>query len=109
MAGDNVDIKVPITEYTKHIVKEAVTEAMRQHQDTCPLIKTVADLSYDMWGDYDKVGIKERVRSLESDYTSRSENVKMIKKPFVSGLVGAFFVGVGILFKCAWEWLAGKS
>jgi len=109
MAGnENVDIKVPITEYTKHIVKEAVTEAMKQHQDTCPLIKVVGDLSEDMWGVGNKDGVKNKVRILQGDFVARKENVSFIKRPLFSGLVGALFVTIGMVLKGAWEWMQSK-
>jgi len=107
--NENLEIQVPITEYTKHIVKEAVTEAMKQHQDTCPLTKVVGDLSEDMWGDISKDGVKNKVRILQEDLVARKENVSFIKKPFFSGLVGAFFVLLGMVLKGAWEWLSSKT
>ena len=106
--NENENIKVPITEYTKHVVKEAVTEAMKQHQDNCPLTKVVSDLSEDMWGDGSKDGVKGKVRILDDDLASRKENVSFIKRPFFSGLVGAFFVVIGMVLKGAWEWFSGK-
>ena len=106
--NENLDIKVPITEYTQHIVKEAVTEAMKQHQDSCPLIKVVGNLSEDMWGIGGKDGVKNKVRILHEDLVARKENVSFIKRPFFSGLVGAFFVAIGIILKGAWEWMHNK-
>ena len=106
--NENENIKVPITEYTKHIVKEAVTEAMKQHQDNCPMVKTVDDLASDMWGDSSKDGVKDKVRILDDDLTSRKENVSFIKRPLFSGLVGAFFVAIGMVLKGAWIWFTGK-
>ena len=110
MAGnnENVDIQLPITEYTKHIVKEAVTEAMKQHQNTCPLVKIVSDLSEDMWGNGNKDGVKNKVRILQDDFVTRKENVSFIKRPLFSGLVGAFFVTIGMVLKGAWEWVQSK-
>jgi len=106
--NENTDISVPITEYTRHIVIEAVNEAMKQHQDSCPLGKVVEDLSLDMWGTESKDGVKNKVRILQDDYKSRKENVSFIKRPFFSGLVGAFFVTVGMVLKGAWEWMQSK-
>jgi hypothetical protein len=113
MCGDNdnneVAIKVPITEYTQHIVKEAVTEAMKQHQDSCPLVKAVTDLSSDMWGTDSKDGVKNKVRILQDDLVSRKENVNFIKRPIFSGIVGAVFVGFGFFLKGAWLWFTKKN
>ncbi len=106
--NENMGIQVPITEYTKHIVKEAVTEAMKQHRDTCPLTKVVDDLSEDMWGDSTKDGVKNKVRILDEDLIARKENVSFIKKPLFSGLVGAFFVAIGMVLKGAWAWFSSK-
>ena len=105
----NENIKVPITEYTKHIVKEAVTEAMKQHQDSCPLNKVVGDLASDMWGDASRDGVKGDVKTLNLDLESRKENVSFIKRPLFNGLVGAFFVGLGFLLKGAWMWFTKRT
>jgi len=107
--GENTDVKVSITKYTEQIVKIAVTEAMKQHQDTCPLSKVVSDLSLDMWGTNAIPGIKKKVEKLDDDLKQRKENVSFIKRPFFNGLVGAFFVCIGICIKDLWQWIVNRT
>ena len=59
------EVMIPIAEYNKLIIRETVAEAMKQHQESCSLIKTVNDLSHDIWGN-GKPGIKEDVLLLKA-------------------------------------------
>jgi len=105
---DNTEITVSITEYTRHIVIEAVNEAMKQHQESCPLSKVVKDLSEDMWGNASINGVKNKVRILQDDLLARKKNVNLFKRPLFNGLVGAGFVWLGFLLKGVWAWFQNK-